>query len=125
MINSPNRRLSSSYVALTDPDQGTFLKFIQSPVVNGVKCARIETTDVMPEIEQWKSAVLCSILGANPPLKVIEGFNWCMWKTYDIDKICMNKKGVFQVMFKHLNVQAVVVQRGVYFFHKKPLLVKP
>ncbi|KAJ8443420.1 hypothetical protein Cgig2_024197 [Carnegiea gigantea] len=110
---------------MTDPNESTSLKFIPSLVVNGVKCARIEATDVMPEIEYWKSAILCSVLGANPPLEVIKGFTRCIWKIYDINKICMARKGVFLVKFKHLNEQAAVVQRGVYFFDKKPLLVKP
>ena len=90
-----------------------------------MKCAKIETQDVQPEIEFWKSVVLCSVLGANPPLEVIEGFIKRIWQNFDIDKICQVKKGVFLVRFKHLHEQSIVVQRGVYYFDNKSLLVKP
>ncbi|KAJ8419321.1 hypothetical protein Cgig2_020480 [Carnegiea gigantea] len=61
---SPNRGAISSYAAMTtDPDEGTSLKFIQTPVINSVKCARIVSNDVNPEIEYWKSVVLCFASG--------------------------------------------------------------
>ncbi|KAJ8427844.1 hypothetical protein Cgig2_017892 [Carnegiea gigantea] len=63
----------SSYAAMADPDGGKSLNFVHSQIVNGVKCAKIEPQDVQSEIEYWNSAVLCSVLGANPPLEVIEG----------------------------------------------------
>ena len=68
-----------------------------------MKCARIQSKDVLPEIEYWKLAVLCSVLGANLPLEVIEGFIRHIWRTFDTDKICLVKKGVFLVGFKHLS----------------------
>ena len=114
-----------SYVAMTDPKEGTSLTFVQSHVINRVKCARIEPINVMPEIDYWKSLVLCSILGANPPLEVIEGCIQRIWRSFDIDNICLVKKGVFLVRFKHIREQAIVVQRGVYYFDNKPFLVKP
>ena len=67
--------------------------------------------------------MLCSVLGANSPLEVVMGFIKRIWKTFDTDKICLVKKGVFLVRFKHLNEQSIVVQRGVYFFDNKPFLV--
>ncbi|KAJ8419957.1 hypothetical protein Cgig2_000975 [Carnegiea gigantea] len=41
--------------------------------------------------------VLCSVLGLNPPLEVIEGFIRRICRTFDIDKICVTKEGVFLV----------------------------
>ena len=102
----------------------TSLKFITAPLINGVKCAKIESNDVGPEIAYWQLAVLCSVLGANPPLEVIEGFIRRIWKAFDIDKICLVRKGVFLVCFNSLKDQMAVVQRGVYFFDKKTLPAK-
>ena len=108
---------------MTDPNEGTSLNFVYTPVVNGVKCAKIEPKYVQIEIAYQNSAVLCSVLGANPPLEVVEGFIKRIWKAFEIDKIYLVKKGVFLVRFKHLSDQSIVVQKGVYFFDNKPFLV--
>ena len=36
---------------MVNPDEGLALKFIEAPVINGVKCAKIERCDIAPEIE--------------------------------------------------------------------------
>jgi len=59
---------------MVDLDEGTSLKFILALVINGVKCAKIKTSNVGPKIEYWQSTVLSLVLGANPPLEVIEGY---------------------------------------------------
>ena len=86
--------------------------------------AKIETEDVALEIEYWQSAVICPVLGANPPLEVVEGFFRRIWKTLAIDKICLVKRGVFLVRFTNLGDQLSVVQKGVYYFDKKPVIVR-
>ena len=48
-----------------------------------------------------------------------------IWQSLDIDKICLVKKGVYIVHFNSLVYQLTVVQKGVYYFDNKPLLVKP
>ena len=64
--------IKSTYAAIAGPDEGTSLNFVHSQMVNGVKCAKIEPQDGQSEIEYWNSAVLCSVIEANPPLEVIE-----------------------------------------------------
>jgi len=71
---TPKRGTASSYASVVNPDEGTSLQFVQASTVNGMKYAKIETEDVIPEIEYWQLEILCSILGANPPLEVMEGF---------------------------------------------------
>ncbi|KAJ8426355.1 hypothetical protein Cgig2_021475 [Carnegiea gigantea] len=102
----------SSYAAMADPDEGTSLNFVHSQIVNGVKCAKIKPQDVQYEIEYWNSAVLCSVLGENPPLEVIEGLIRRIWQAFAINKIYLVRKGVFLVRFKNISDQSTVVQRG-------------
>ena len=73
------RTMKSSYAAMADLDKGTSLNFVHSPMVNGMKCAKIEPQDVQSEIDYWKTAVLCSVIGANPPLEIIKGFVRRIW----------------------------------------------
>ncbi|KAJ8422520.1 hypothetical protein Cgig2_003586 [Carnegiea gigantea] len=81
---SPNRRIIGSYASMVDPDEGTLLKFIPAHLINGVKCAKIEKNDVSHEIAYWQSAVLCAILGANPP---VEDFDIKYWGFDSLSKI--------------------------------------
>ena len=61
----------SSYASLVDPEEGASLKYVPALIIIGVKCAKIKSGDVSPEINYWQSTVLCTILGVNPPLEVV------------------------------------------------------
>ncbi|KAJ8422037.1 hypothetical protein Cgig2_027268 [Carnegiea gigantea] len=63
-----------TYASLVDPNEGTTLEFIPAADINGVKCGKVDFEDIKEEVNYWHNAVLCCILGANPPLAVIEGY---------------------------------------------------
>ncbi|KAJ8424407.1 hypothetical protein Cgig2_031782 [Carnegiea gigantea] len=109
---------------MVDTEEGTDLKFVPTKLINGIKCAKIKKEDVMQEIEFWHNAILCSVLGANPPFEVMQGYLKCIWVTYEIDKIIQVGKGVFLVRFGNMQGKLTVKKRGIYFFDAKPLLVK-
>lgn len=44
--------------------------------------------------------MVCYVASTNPPLHVIDGCIWKVWKDQDIDKISMVNTGVFLVRFK-------------------------
>ncbi|KAJ8430482.1 LOW QUALITY PROTEIN: hypothetical protein Cgig2_021728 [Carnegiea gigantea] len=96
-----------------------------APVINGVKYAKTGKNDVLSKIVYGQATVLCSVLGANLRMEVIEGYLRRVWKSLDIDEICFVRKGVYIVCFNSLDDQLTVVQKGVYYFDNKPLLVKP
>ncbi|KAJ8432350.1 hypothetical protein Cgig2_021120 [Carnegiea gigantea] len=114
----------SSFAQLVDPDEGTELKFVPSNIINGVRCAQIEKSDVEIEIQYWQNAVLCAVMGANPPFEVMKGFLTRIWAKFTIDRILYVRKGMFLVRFDTLQDKLAVEKRGVYFFDSKPMLVK-
>jgi len=69
-------------------------------------------------------AILCTVLGANPPYEIIKRYIARIWAEFSIDKILMIQKGVFLVHFENLKDKEAVVKRGIYFFHSKPFVVK-
>ncbi|XP_056691612.1 uncharacterized protein [Spinacia oleracea] len=80
--------------------------------------------DIQEEIEFWSSAVVCYIVGGNPPINVMEGFIRRIWKQLNVDKVVMVRKGVFLVRFLTMDSKDKVL-RGHYFFDSKPLILKP
>ncbi|KAJ8419299.1 hypothetical protein Cgig2_027981 [Carnegiea gigantea] len=103
----------SSYASLVDHDEGVELKFLPTEVINGTKVAKIDMADVENEIEYRQHAVLCSVLGANPPYEVIQGFIKGIWAAYEIDKIIQVQRD-----------KILVEEKCVSFFDAKPFLVK-
>ncbi|KAL9240803.1 hypothetical protein vseg_014981 [Gypsophila vaccaria] len=85
---------------------------------------QLENEDIEEEIEYWKQAVVCFILGANPPWDVIEGFIRRIWTKYNIDKISFLPQGIFLVRFKTMEMKEKVLNSGHYLFDSKPLIFK-
>ena len=116
--------MKCSYASLVDLDEGTNLQFYPAETVNGKNIAKIDKQDLAERIECWQNAVLCSVLGANRPYKVIQGFIKCILASYGIRKIIQVCKSVFMVWFDKISDKQIVEKRGVYYFDAKPLLVK-
>ena len=107
--DSPGRP-KPSYAALVNSDEGTTLEFMPASCINGVVCAKLEAEDIEDEIFYWQNAVLCCVLGANPPHGVIEGFVRRIWRDRSIDKVAVIKKGLYLVRFTKYHDALQVVQ---------------
>ncbi|XP_074300991.1 uncharacterized protein LOC141632336 [Silene latifolia] len=81
--------------------------------------------DVKEELEYWKNSVYGFILGANPPVEVVEGFLKRLWSNYPIDKISFCANGVFLVRFRTNQARHKILQQGHFLFDNKPLIVRP
>ncbi|KAJ8436063.1 hypothetical protein Cgig2_000359 [Carnegiea gigantea] len=82
------------------------------------------TEDIEEDVNYWKSAVICCVLGANPPYDVLARYVNRIWKDYAIDKILLIKRGLYLVRFTSLQDAMTVAQRGIYHFDHKPFIVK-
>ena len=89
---------------------------------NGQNCTKIEKIDILSKVEYWFAAVICGIVGSNPPVEVVEGFVHCIFSKKSIDKVVLARKGVFLVRFTTMQDKLDVTQRELYFFDKKPFI---
>ncbi|KAJ8420679.1 hypothetical protein Cgig2_024212 [Carnegiea gigantea] len=112
-ISTPNG-VFPSYTSMVDPNEGTALEFIPATDINGAKCAKLVEEDVVDEINYWQNAVICCVLGANPPYEVIDGFA--------IDKVLLIKKGLYLVRFmdkqdamKFANERDVIIRQRIVY----------
>lgn len=80
--------------------------------------------DINTEIEYWKSAIVCYVLGAHPHFVVLNGYIQRVWAKYGINKVAIMKNGIVLVRFDSENGKNEVIQGGIYHFDNKPLIVK-
>lgn len=94
---------------------------------SGIALSPVKITfdDIDHEVMFGKSFVVCFVLGANPPLHVIEGFAHRIWKDQSIDKIGMVSKGIFLVCFHNFDDVVAACNMNGILFDKKPFILKP
>ncbi|XP_056688191.1 uncharacterized protein [Spinacia oleracea] len=95
-----------------------------NPVITPASPVQIEIDDIQEELDFWNSSIICYVVGANPPIHVMEGFIRRIWKKYNVDNVVLVKKGVFLVRFLTMDMRDNVTS-GHYFFDNKPMVVKP
>ncbi|XP_019225380.1 PREDICTED: uncharacterized protein LOC109206958 [Nicotiana attenuata] len=86
---------------------------------------KITIDDIKDKVGYWKSAVICYVLGSNPPLVVMDGYFKRIWGYRGIDKATVVNKGVFHVRFQSEEARNRTVEEGVQMFDKKPIGIKP
>uniref|UniRef100_A0A803QQC4 Reverse transcriptase domain-containing protein n=1 Tax=Cannabis sativa TaxID=3483 RepID=A0A803QQC4_CANSA len=94
--------------------------FKQSVSTNKVK---ITLDDIEEEIYFWQASIVCYVLGANPPLHVLEGFVNRAWKD-KIDRVKMLSYGIFIIRFNSLKDRDQILEGGYIFFSRRPVIMK-
>ncbi|KAJ8438363.1 hypothetical protein Cgig2_015290 [Carnegiea gigantea] len=111
----------TSFASPVDFDEGTTLKFVPPLEVNGQSCAKIERSD---RLSYWSTVVICGALESNPPLEVIKGFVHRIWAGMEINNVLLARKCIFIIRFPSLQDKNTVPKKGIYFFDKRPFIVK-
>ncbi|KAL2927629.1 hypothetical protein RDABS01_019960 [Bienertia sinuspersici] len=88
-------------------------------------CVQITSEDVQPEIEFWQSSVVAFVIGASPPVQVMEGFIRRIWKQYGVDKVINLPKGMYLIRLNSMENRDKVLQHERPFFDSKPMILKP
>ncbi|RAL42573.1 hypothetical protein DM860_011191 [Cuscuta australis] len=114
-----------TYADVLRPDEvQTDLSFYQFEEINGQKVARLTEDDEINVEGLWDQAVICYILGANPPLEVVKGFITRIWKEYVVEDVSFHKEGQYIVQFQKAEERDEVIKRKYYYFDNKPMLVQ-
>ncbi|XP_056697309.1 uncharacterized protein [Spinacia oleracea] len=67
---------------------------------------------------------MCYVVGANPPIHVMEGFVRRIWKNMGVEKVVVAAKGVFLVRFTTMARRDEVLASKRPFFDSKPVVLK-
>ncbi|XP_019244532.1 PREDICTED: uncharacterized protein LOC109224406 [Nicotiana attenuata] len=103
---------------------GFKLEFVEPALHDETPVCEIETEDISSEIEYWKNAVVCYVLGAHPPFTVLNAYVRRIWGKHGINKVSMLKNGIVIVRFDSIMGKNEVLQGGIYHFDNKSFIVK-
>lgn len=84
---------------------------------------KIGVSGIQDEIYFWNSSFVCYMLGANPPVHVMDGLFRRIWRNFGIDKVVMVRKGLFMIRFHAMDMRDKVLG-GSYFFDQTPVIMK-
>ncbi|XP_062099846.1 uncharacterized protein LOC133805699 [Humulus lupulus] len=115
----------SQFRALLPNQGGAKLRFEEPIVQEGQRIAQVDLDEVQIESLFWSSAVVCQVLGANPPFAVFEGFIKRIWGKLGIERIARLNNGLTLVNFRDEVTRDLVLEAGVLHFDRKPVIVKP
>ncbi|XP_062080225.1 uncharacterized protein LOC133784979 [Humulus lupulus] len=94
-------------------------------VKDGKRIALIDEDEVRSQSANWNSAVICMVLGANPPMPVFEGFIKRVWGHLGIAQIARMTMGLIMVKFNDEATCSHVLENGCLHFDRKPVIVRP
>ncbi|XP_062080902.1 uncharacterized protein LOC133785700 [Humulus lupulus] len=98
----------------------------QEPLIkNGIKIAQVDPEEVKFQAANWSSAVICMVLGENPPMAVFEGYIKRIWGHLGIAQIARMTMGLTMVKFNDEATKDLVLENGVFQFDRKPVIVRP
>lgn len=104
---------------------GEKLSFIAHVVKEGKKVCIIDPTDVMSKVDCWNNSIICVVLGSKPPFHVFGGFIHRIWARFGVEKVIRFDNNQFVVKFVEVESRDCIVAHGVWFFDRKPLVVRP
>uniref|UniRef100_A0A803Q6V5 DUF4283 domain-containing protein n=1 Tax=Cannabis sativa TaxID=3483 RepID=A0A803Q6V5_CANSA len=104
---------------------GSVVRILSVSFENSNKQSQIKITldDIKEEISFWNSSLVCYILGANPPLNVLDGVARQLLKD-KIDKVGFLSFGIFLIRFHDVEDRDSVLNGGYIFFNKRPVIMK-
>ncbi|XP_062093865.1 uncharacterized protein LOC133799892 [Humulus lupulus] len=116
-----SQQFQSSKLSFSEPN----LEYTEPIFRNGQKLAQVDVEEVRIQSANWSSAVVCMVLGANPPMAVFEGFIKRVWGHLGIAQISRMTLGLTLVKFNDEATRDHVLENGVIHFDRKPVIVRP
>lgn len=55
--------------------------------------------DIEEEVNHQNSSLIYYVVGANPPIQVMEGFVRRVWRKFNVDKVVLISTGVYLALF--------------------------
>ncbi|VFQ64820.1 unnamed protein product [Cuscuta campestris] len=100
------------------------LSYVPAEEINGQSVAKINKDDIIEDLGCWDQSIIVCVLGANPPLEIIDGYVRRIWKMYTIEDVTYLKERQFIVRFSKIEERDEALKRKYYYFDNKPVFTK-
>ncbi|XP_074305237.1 uncharacterized protein LOC141640287 [Silene latifolia] len=97
-------------VSVTIEEEAADVVTTEEEAVDSRDWTLAEAEDVASEVAYWETAVVCYVLGSNPPWELLSGFIQKLWGVYKFDKLSFLPNGVFLHGFPMFDNKPVVVK---------------
>uniref|UniRef100_A0A803Q6Q9 Reverse transcriptase domain-containing protein n=1 Tax=Cannabis sativa TaxID=3483 RepID=A0A803Q6Q9_CANSA len=101
------------------------LLFTKPLIRDGIKIAQVDLEEVQEEEKNWNIAVICKVLGANPPVLIFVGFIKRVWGHLGVVQVSKLSIGMIMVRFNDEATRDQVVEAGIVQFDRKSVIVRP
>ncbi|XP_062114236.1 uncharacterized protein LOC133825289 [Humulus lupulus] len=115
------KSFSKENMFMRDP----MLSYSEPLIKDGMKIAQVDPEEVVMQAANWSWAVICMVLGANPPMAMFEGFIKRIWGHLGIAQVARMTMGLIMVRFNDDATRDQVLEPGVLKFDRKPVIIKP
>ncbi|KAM6571046.1 hypothetical protein CsatA_015126 [Cannabis sativa] len=124
-FQSDARDLWSRFNSNQVPTPSSKLSYTEPMRVGDQVVAKLDLEEIEVEASFWKNAIVCFVLGANPPFRVFEGFVKRIWGNLGIDKVVRMHSGCTLVNFRDEATRDLILEAGVIHFDRKPVVLRP
>ncbi|KAH0639665.1 hypothetical protein KY285_036251 [Solanum tuberosum] len=99
-VSSPKSILKEWNEAIYSPNisaRKSWANEMESENEGQIPVCEIDLEDITSEIDYWKNAVVCYVLGAHPPFAVLNGYIQRQWGKFGINNVSMLKNRIVLV----------------------------
>ncbi|XP_058742312.1 uncharacterized protein LOC131614775 [Vicia villosa] len=105
------------------PSNGIEISYTAPNVVNGEIEVSIETQDIASELQYWENSLVMYVIGEDLSMNAVRKFMLNMWNFISLPELYYNNEGYFIIRFNSKSDRDMVLVRGPYTIHRKPMFL--
>ncbi|XP_058776403.1 uncharacterized protein LOC131650721 [Vicia villosa] len=105
------------------PSNGIEISYTAPDVVNGEIEVSIDTQDIASELQYWENSLVMYVIGEDLSMNAVRKFMLNMWNFISLPELYYNNEGYFIIRFNSKSDRDMVLVRGLYTIHRKPMFL--
>ncbi|CAK8572288.1 unnamed protein product [Lathyrus sativus] len=107
-----------------NPAKGLTMEFVAPKIVDGEMEIQIEEEDVEKEVKFWEFALIMYVLGVDLSMNAMKQFMSKTWNFVKLPDMFYNEEGYFILRFHSFQDKDLVLMKGPYSIHNRPMMLR-